>query len=70
MYDLVRNTSRTPDLSDTLYNCVYRERPFKIPDTDPLGLRSLCTSLFLVYYTIHMVDRHDLWVLGWPPSIL
>jgi len=45
--------SQTPVLSDTLNNNVYRERPFKIPDTDPLGLTLTVHTLILgiLYHT-------------------
>lgn len=39
--------SRAPVLSETLNDCVYRERPFKIPDTDPLGLMLTVHTLIL-----------------------
>lgn len=45
--------SRTPVLSDTLNDCVYRECPFKILDTDPLGLTLTVHTLILciLYHT-------------------
>ena len=45
--------SRTPILSDTLNDCVYRECLFKILDTDPLGLMLTVHMLILciLYHT-------------------